>query len=189
MLMEFLGQSIHSRAAKRASSPSIDTDKSLKDVKPPAESLSFRPSILAIHQGAGVTKKQKHGRKSVLSSKAKQRQERGLDRAEAVMDKNEKKIERSRGRARTVQERSKAWDELNRKMVAKKAREATLALEKENWVDEGNEEEDEEIELDAVVVDGVKDLDVTDAPPVGGATTTANTETAEEDEEILWSMA
>lgn len=184
MLIQFLGQSIHSRAAKRASSPSIDTDKSLKDVNPPAESLNLRPSILAIHQGAGVTKKQKNGRKSVLSSKAKRRQERGMDRAEAVMDKNEKKIEKSRGKARTVQERSKAWDELNRKMVAKKAREAALALEKENWVDEVNEE-DEEIQLDAAVVDGVKDLDVTDAPSVGGATTIASAENADEDEEIL----
>jgi hypothetical protein len=185
MLIQYLGQSIHSRAAKRASSPSIDTDKSLKDVKPPAEPLGFRPSILAIHQGAGVTKKQKHGRKSVLSSKAKRRQERGLNRAEAVMDKNEKKVEKSRGRARSVQERSKAWDELNRKMVAKKAREAALALEKENWVDEANEEEDEETELDTAVMVGVKDLDVTDAPPVGGTTTTTSAQTTEEYEEIL----
>lgn len=180
-----LGQSIHSRAAKRASSPSIDTDKSLKDAKPPAESLNFRPSILAIHQGAGVTKKLKHGRKSALSSKAKRRQEKGLDRAEAVMDKNEKKVERSRGKARTVQERSRAWDELNRKMVTKKAREAVLAVEKENWVDEANEEDDEEIDLDAAVMDGVKDLDVTDAPPVTAAITTASAQTAEEYGEIL----
>jgi hypothetical protein len=183
LLIHFLGQSLHSRAAKRASSPSIDTDKSLKDVKPPAESVNFRPSVLAIHRGAGVTKKQKHGRKSVLSSKAKRRQERGLDRAEAVMDKIEKKIEKSRGKARTVQERSKAWDELNRKMVAKKAREAALALEKENWVDKANEE-DQEMKLDAAVVGGVKDLDITYAPPVGCATTPASAETAEE-EEIL----
>jgi hypothetical protein len=185
MLIQFLGRSIHSRAAKRASSPSIDTDKSLKDVKPPAESLNFRPSILAIHQGAGVTKKSKNGRKSVLSSKAKRRQERGLDRAEAVMDKKEKKIEKSRGKAKTVQERSKAWDELNRKMVAKKAREAAMALEKENWIDEDNEGEKEEIELDAAVVDGVKDLDVTDASPMGGIPIGASAEAPEEDEEIL----
>jgi hypothetical protein len=182
MLIQFLGRSIHSRAAKRASSPSIDTDKSLKDVKPPAESLNFRPSILAIHQGAGVTKKSKNGRKSVLSSKAKRRQERGMDRAEAVMDKNEKKVEKSRGRARTVQERSKAWDELNRKMVAKKAREAALALEKENWVDDEDDEEDEETLLDSAVMDGVKDLDVMDAPPMGGNSIDAGAEAPEEDE-------
>jgi hypothetical protein len=132
-----------------------------------------------------VTKKSKNGRKSVLSSKAKRRQERGMDRAEAVMDKKEKKVEKSRGRARTVQERSRAWDELNRKMVAKKAREAALALEKENWVDEEDDKEDEETLLDSAVMDGVKDLDVTDAPPMGGNSIDVGAEAPEEDDEIL----
>lgn len=133
--------SVHSRAAKRASSPSIDTDKSLKNVKPPTESKSHRPSILAVHQGAGVSKKSKNGRKSVLSAKAKRRQEKGLDRAEAVMDKKEKKVEKSRGRARTVQERAKAWDLLNKTILTGEERESE-ALEKENWVDEADAEDD-----------------------------------------------
>ncbi|PMD59268.1 uncharacterized protein K444DRAFT_481814, partial [Hyaloscypha bicolor E] len=111
--------SVHSRAAKRASSPGIDLDKSLKDVKPP-ETKTQRPSVLAIHQGAGISKKSKNGRKAVLSAKAKKRQEKGMDRAEAVMDKKEKKVEKSKGKARTVQERAKAWDELNKRMLAKK---------------------------------------------------------------------
>ncbi len=138
-----------------------------------------------------MTKRSKNGRKSVLSSKAKRRQERGLDRAEAVMDKKEKKIEKSRGKAKTVQERSKAWDELNRKMVAKKAWEAALALEKENQLDKENEDgdededEDEEIELDSAVVDGVKDLDVADAPSIGGTMTGASARAPKEDDEIL----
>jgi len=109
---------VHSRAAKRASSPSIDTDKSLKNVKPPVESSNYRPSVLAVHQGAGVSKKSKNGRKSVLSAKAKRRQEKGLDRAEAVMDKKEIKIEKSRGKARNVQDRAKAWEEQNKKIAA-----------------------------------------------------------------------
>jgi hypothetical protein len=99
-----LASSVHSRAAKRASSPSIDTDKSLKNVKPPTESKSHRPSVLAVHQGAGVSKKSKNGRKSVLSAKAKRRQEKGLDRAEAVMDKKEKKVEKSKGKANSARE-------------------------------------------------------------------------------------
>ena len=143
---------MHSRAAKRASSPGIDLDKSLKDVKPP-ETKTQRPSVLAIHQGAGISKKSKNGRKAVLSAKAKRRQEKGTDRAEAVMDKKEKKVEKSKGKAKTVQERAKAWDELNKKMLAKKAREEALALEKlekENWVDEdeagGEKMEDVEVE-------------------------------------------
>ena len=109
---------MHSRAAKRASSPSIDTDKSLKNVKPPTEAKSHRPSVLAVHQSAGVSKKSKHGRKSVLSAKAKRRQERGMGRAEAVMDKIEKKVENSRRNARKVQERAKAWDTLNKSVLA-----------------------------------------------------------------------
>lgn len=108
-----------------------------------------------------------------------------MDRAEAVMDKKEKKVEKSRGRARTVQERSKAWDELNRKIVAKKAREAALALEKVTWLEEENEEEDEDSVLDSVVVDGVKELDVTDAPSKGGTSEGLGAEDPEEGEEIL----
>jgi hypothetical protein len=140
---------VHSRAAKRASSPGIDLDKSLKDLKPPQDIKKQRPSILAIHQGAGVTKK-KNGRKTVLSAKAKRRQEKGMDRAEAVMDKTEKKVQKSKGRARTVQERAKGWEELNKKMLAQKAEEEALALEKENWVDEES--------------DGMEEVEAEDAP-------------------------
>jgi len=93
----------HSRAAKRASSPSINTDKSLKSVKPPADGPNHRPSILAIHQGAGVVKRSKKGR--TMSTKARRRQEKGLERAEAVMDKTEKKVAKSIGKERTVKER------------------------------------------------------------------------------------
>jgi len=81
-----------------------------------------------------------------------------MDRAEAVMDKKEKKVEKSKGKARTVQERAKAWDDLNKKMLAKKAREEALALEKlekENWVDkdgaEGETMEDVELEYTPTV--------------------------------------
>ncbi|CZR56974.1 uncharacterized protein PAC_06863 [Phialocephala subalpina] len=136
------GTSVHSRAAKRASSPGIDLDKSLKDLKPPQDTKKQRPSVLAIHQGAGVTKK-KNGRKTVLSAKAKRRQERGMDRAEAVMDKTEKKVLKSKGKARTVQERAKNWEELNKNMLAQKAKDEVLTLEKENWVDEDGEDEED----------------------------------------------
>jgi hypothetical protein len=177
-----LAASVHSRAAKRASSPSIDLDKSLKDVKPP-ETKTQRPSVLAIHQGAGISKKSKNGRKAVLSGKAKRRQEKGMDRAEAVMDKKEKKVEKSKGKARTVQERAKAWDELNKKMLAKKAREEALALEKlekENWVDEdeagGEKFGDIEIE-DAPAAESIVSGIVPDSIPLP--------EPTEDEDEIL----
>lgn len=177
-----LAASVHSRAAKRASSPGIDLDKSLKDVKPP-ETKTQRPSVLAIHQGAGISKKSKNGRKAVLSAKAKKRQEKGMDRAEAVMDKKEKKVEKSKGKARTVQERAKAWDELNKKMLAKKAREEALALEKlekENWVDEdeAGSEKFGDIELeDAPTAESAVSGIVPDSIPLP--------EPTEDEEEIL----
>jgi len=171
-----LGASIHSRAVRRATSPGIDTDKSLKEVQPPAESKSNRPSILAAHQGAGVTKRSKNGRKSVLSAKAKRRHEKGLDRAEAVMDKKVTRVEKSRGRARTVQERAKAWEEQNKKIAEKKAREEAEALEKEN--DTGSD-------LDE---DMHEDVEIGEAP--AGASTTVPQQgnlpgSVEEDDEIL----
>lgn len=174
---------MHSRAAKRASSLGIDLDKSLKDVKPP-ETKAQRPSVLAIHQGAGISKKSKNGRKAVLSAKAKRRQEKGMDRAEAVMDKKKKKVEKSKGKARTVQERAKAWDELNKKMLAKKAKEEALALEKEkeNWVDEDDGEPE---------ADGMQDIEVEDASMAQPAVSEAIPESiplpepAEDEDEIL----
>lgn len=117
----------HSRAAKRASSPSINTDKSLKEIKPPVE---LKQPVLAARTDSGVKKSK--GRKTVLSSKARKRREKTMDRAEAVMDRTETKVEKSKGRARNVQERSKAWDDLNKKALAvKKAKDEQEG----NWED------------------------------------------------------
>ena len=92
-----------------------------------------------------------------------------MDRAEAVMDKKEIKIVKSKDRARTVQERAKAWDELNKKMIAKKEREAAaldLALGKENLLDEDWEEDVmEEVDVEAVIP-AVEKLGVLDSTPV-----------------------
>lgn len=106
--------SLHSRAARRATSPSIDTDKSLKNVKPPPESIDHRPSILAIHHGAGVSKKTRKGRNA--SFKARRRQEKAQDRAAAIMERTELKAARSKGQARAIQTRKKAWDDINEHM-------------------------------------------------------------------------
>ncbi|XXH00356.1 hypothetical protein Hte_006700 [Hypoxylon texense] len=110
--------SVHSRAARRATSPSIDTDKSLKNVQPPAESVDHRPSILSIHHGAGVSKRSKKGRN--LSAKARKRFEKGQDRAAAIMERTEKKVAKSKGQARTMQSRRKAWDDINNQIPAAK---------------------------------------------------------------------
>ncbi|KAI0423419.1 Alb1-domain-containing protein [Xylaria sp. FL1042] len=106
--------SLHSRAARRATSPGIDTDKSLKDVQPPPESVDHRPSILAIHHGAGISKKQKKGR--AISSKARKRHEKAQDRAAVIMERTEKKVALSKDQSRTIQGRRKLWEEINQKI-------------------------------------------------------------------------
>ncbi|ESZ96540.1 hypothetical protein SBOR_3042 [Sclerotinia borealis F-4128] len=138
--------SVRSRAAKRASSPSIDTDKSLKNVKTPTETV-YQPQVLSPHQGAGISKKT-GGRKAQLSTKAKKRQQQGLERGEAVMDRTSTKIEKSKYRGRNVQDRAKTWEALNKK--AQEALQATM--DKENEVSEEEDmEEDQsqgEVEMD-----------------------------------------
>ncbi|KAI0525702.1 Alb1-domain-containing protein [Xylaria bambusicola] len=104
--------SLHSRAARRATSPSINTDKSLKDVQPPPESVDHRPSVLAIHQGAGVSKKQKKSR--AMSSKARKRHEKAQDRAAAIIERTEKKVALSKDKSRAIEGRRKVWEEINK---------------------------------------------------------------------------
>ncbi|KAK0383444.1 hypothetical protein NLU13_9355 [Sarocladium strictum] len=110
----------HSRAARRATSLDIDVDKSLKEVQPPAPT-KHRPSVLAAHQSAGVTKKVKPSRRSHMSSKARKRHERGLEMAEAVIERTSKKKQKSFARSRNIQERAKAWEEINKDAEAMEA--------------------------------------------------------------------
>ncbi|KAG8409400.1 hypothetical protein J3459_017576 [Metarhizium acridum] len=113
------GPSKHSRAARRATSPSIDTDKSLKDIPLPKRSTSSapRPSVLAVHRAAGISKRNKPVRKSRMTSKMRKRHEKGLEMAEAVTERTGKKIEKSIGRAKNVQRRSRAWEDINKDAV------------------------------------------------------------------------
>lgn len=113
--------SVHSRAARRATSPSINTDKSLKEVQPPPSDVNSRPSVLGIHQSAGVSKKARRGRKSVLSTKARRRHERGLERAEEIVDRTALKIQKSKRSAGEIARRKKAWDAVNGDAAASKA--------------------------------------------------------------------
>lgn len=55
----------------------------------------------------------KKGRK-VLSSKARRRQEKGYDKALAVMEKTAVKVEKSKGQLKAVHARRKTWDEINK---------------------------------------------------------------------------
>jgi hypothetical protein len=72
-----------------------------------------------------------------MSAKARKRHEKGMDRAEAVMDKKSVRIEKSRGRARTVQDRAKNWEELNKKLGDKKSEKENLdSVAQDDQVDE-----------------------------------------------------
>ncbi|KAI1214527.1 Alb1-domain-containing protein [Annulohypoxylon truncatum] len=165
------GPSIHSRAARRATSPGIDTDKSLKNVQPPAESVDYRPSILSIHQGAGVTKKTKKSRN--MSSKARKRYEKGQDRAAAVMDRTEKKINKSKGQARIIQTRRKTWDEVNNQIPATKKPQAELDGEDDHETSELDDEM-----YDAQIEEIPRNTSATDTNP-----TQENREAMEEEQE------
>ncbi len=98
---------------------------------------------------AGVTKKSKRGRKSVLSSKARRRQEKALDRAAVVVEKTVHRVHRSRGQAKMGDLRKKTWDEINSGVLAvegQKAVKARKADAEQDAVDKFFEDTDEEME-------------------------------------------
>ncbi|KAG9252209.1 Alb1-domain-containing protein [Emericellopsis atlantica] len=170
----------HSRAARRATSPGIDTDKSLKDVKPPPRDAAPRPSVLAVQRSAGVSKKAKNGRKSQLSAKARKRQERGLQMAEAIVERTSKKVEKSKGRGKNIVERSQAWEKINKEAEAA-----------EQEADDASDDEDEEIQGDGVatkVDDDDADMGAAEAVQTGDAPSKKGDDgylAIDEDEEIL----
>ncbi|KAF5243136.1 hypothetical protein FANTH_8328 [Fusarium anthophilum] len=166
--------SIHSRAARRATDIDIDTDKSLKEVKPPRDATQ-RPSVLAAHHSAGITKKAKRGRKEKMSAKARKRHEKGLEMAAAVVERTKNKVEKSKGRGRNIQQRSKNWDEINR--AAEEADSAESA------------ESDTEVKGRGVAMD--EDMDVADEETLTGPVAEVTTPAAvplpadEDGDEIL----
>ncbi|KAM0328526.1 hypothetical protein ACHAQA_004933 [Verticillium albo-atrum] len=140
----------HSRAARRETDVDIDTDKSLKNVKAPAESVDARPSVLQAQHGAGIVKKNKAGRKAVLSTKARRRAEKGADRAEAIMDRTANRKEKSKGHSKVVQGRAKNWEDVNKKSL--EAVRLAMIAHKDGLVDE-----DEDVEGAAAVDKSDKD--------------------------------
>ncbi|OJD13459.1 hypothetical protein AJ78_06093 [Emergomyces pasteurianus Ep9510] len=120
-------KSIHSRAAKRAVSP---TDTSLFKSLPRLDPTpTVKPHVLSAQHNAGITKKSKSKQ---MSRAQRRRQEKGLERAELVMDKTEKKIAKSVGRAKVVKDRRSTWDEMNQK--------ALVALGKSRFRDENEDD-------------------------------------------------
>lgn len=117
MALISLDVSIHSRAARRATSPSLDLDKSLKNIRAPQEDVEKKPSqrphsVLGAH-GGGISKKRKVKQ---LSRAQKLRQRKGIERADNIAGSMERKMQQAVGRHKTVKSRRGEWDELNSKL-------------------------------------------------------------------------
>ncbi|KKY36285.1 hypothetical protein UCDDA912_g03729 [Diaporthe ampelina] len=181
--------SIHSRAARRATSPSINTDKSLKDVRPPPESLDSRPSVLGLHQNAGVAKKTKRGRKAVLSTRARKRYERGLERAEEIVDRTSNKVLKSKKAAANVAGRKKGWEDINTQAVAEAMGVRVAGANKFAGLVDGadDDDDDEDVEeLDDEMWEAEKETPVVVAAPSSTAIPAgAPPPPQDDDEEIL----
>lgn len=91
--------SAHSRAARRAASPSLDLDKSITSLKAPAES----PKALGV-QNAGISKKQNAGKR--MTRAQRMRHEKGVERADRNFDVHETKVIKSAARGKRVKERA-----------------------------------------------------------------------------------
>jgi hypothetical protein len=143
---------VHSRAARRAASPSIDLDKSLKpttrDSTSPSRPSQAKPHALAA-QNAGIQKKQKKGN---MTRAQRIRHEKGLERAAAVMDKRQVKVVKSLGKQDNIKERAKQWEDVNGE-GKKNKKKKTSSLEEADkddaeaksmgWVDVDDENMDE----------------------------------------------
>ncbi|KAK5939306.1 hypothetical protein PMZ80_008610 [Knufia obscura] len=95
-----------SRASRRATSPSLNTDKSLKE----APRASDATPGLAPYRGAGIQKKVK---KKHLSHGQRVRHEKGLARGEAIQDRLDVKVAEAKSRLKKRQSRRALWEEVN----------------------------------------------------------------------------
>lgn len=106
--------------------------------------------MLGLHHNAGVSKKSKRGRKSVLSTRARARHEKGLEKAEAIVDRTATKIQKSKKAASQVETRKKTWDEINAAAgkIGKKETNMFAGLEEEEEKGEDGKDYQEVQELD-----------------------------------------
>jgi hypothetical protein len=132
---------IHSRAARRAASPSLNLDKAAqKPAHTTRDSASpSRPDKVNKHalaaKDAGIQKKQKKG---TMTRAQRLRYQKGLERAEENMEKLEKKRSKSLGKEKLIKERAKGWEDVNA--------DGTKKPRKENVIDQLAEEKRKERE-------------------------------------------
>ncbi|KAH8725750.1 Alb1-domain-containing protein [Phaeosphaeriaceae sp. PMI808] len=141
---------IHSRAARRASSPSLNLDKTLK-TKPTRDSASpSRPSqakhhtVLATNHNGGIQKKSSN--KNNMTRAQRLRHQKGLERAADNLDKMQVRVVKSLGKEQVIKGRSKGWDDVNAEGVGrKKGRKSAGVVEGDEVENEGEWVDDEDI--------------------------------------------
>ncbi|RMZ76026.1 hypothetical protein DV738_g5185, partial [Chaetothyriales sp. CBS 135597] len=147
-----------SRAAKRDTSPSLNTDKSLKEV----DRADIGPILHSRQNAAGAINKKK--KTAPLKRGQRARQERGLARAEAVMDQLEKKVEGAQNRVKKRRDRRAQWEEVNAVSVEERRKAPKLtafdglleSIEGQGEAGEG----DDDGEGAAAAVHGGRDVDL-----------------------------
>ena len=172
----------HSRAARRAASPSIDLPKDLKTKTRDSHSPS-RPSEAKHHvlsaQNAGISKK-KGGN---LKRSQRMRAQKAMERAADDMDKWELKKAKSIQKAATIKDRAKMWDDINGESKSKKNKSAFAAL-AEDGGEEGKTERqwggDEEMDEA-----GTKESEVQSAGKAGGVEAPTSVAAPVEEDELL----
>ncbi|RYO05641.1 hypothetical protein AA0119_g3160 [Alternaria tenuissima] len=154
---------IHSRAARRAASPSLNLDKSAqkpanttRDSASPSRPSQANPHALKA-KDAGIQKKQKKDTKMTRAQRL--RYQKGLERAEENMDKLEKKRAKSVGKSKKIVERAKGWEDVNgdgtkksKKQIAIEQLEDEEKRKEREWV--SDEDMDVEEETAAVKENG-----------------------------------
>jgi Alb1 len=173
-----------SRAAKRAASPSIDTDKSIKDAR---RATDATPVLAARHNG-GIQKAKKKVKPMKRGQRA--RQEKGLARAEAVTAQMEKKVEEIQTKAKKRNQRRAIWEEVNEASLEEKRKTPKLQV-----LENGARGDDDEWEDVPQAFEGDTEMKVVDGVQVPAAageirltvavrTASANASEAEDYEEI-----
>ncbi|CAN9198923.1 hypothetical protein CUC08_Gglean001460 [Alternaria sp. MG1] len=151
---------IHSRAARRAASPSLNLDKSAqkpanttRDSASPSRPSQANPHALKA-KDAGIQKKQKKDTKMTRAQRL--RYQKGLERAEENMDKLEKKRAKSVGKSKKIVERAKGWEDVNgdgtkksKKQIAIEQLEDEEKRKEREWVSD----EDMDVEEETAVVE------------------------------------
>jgi hypothetical protein len=118
---------IHSRAARRAASPSIDLDKKLKKTTRDSESPS-RPAKVKTHALAAHNGIQKRGKKGHMTRAQRLRHQKGLERGADNLDKMQVKVVKSLDKEKNIKDRSKGWEDVNGDGTTKKKKKDTASL-------------------------------------------------------------